>query len=81
MTDDYTCAAVQRALAEDAAISELGIDVVCRDDRVILSGSVESAARREEIARRVAEVVPDRGVVNEITVAPVYPPRRAEEVR
>ena len=81
MADDYTCAAVQQALASDPAIAEIGIAVTCEGRVLILRGAVESDARRQEIGRRAGEMVPDHQVRNEITVIVVEPPVTAEEVR
>lgn len=80
MTEDYTDALVQRALAEDDAIAELGIDVVDQDDCLVLSGHVESEQRRDDVRRRVAELCPDRRIVNEIVVVAAAGPVEPEEI-
>lgn len=80
MVDDYTCAAVSQALVSDPSIAEVGILVTCEGDVLILRGTVESDARREEIERRAAAMVADHRVRNEITVPDVEPPVTAEEV-
>lgn len=79
MTNEYVDAAVQRVLAEDE-IAQLGIEVTSRGDRMVLQGTVGSEQRREEIARRVAQLVPDRIVQNEITVVRAHAPEAAEEL-
>ena len=81
MVDDYTCAAVQQALASDPSIAELGIAVTCEGSVLILRGTVETEGRREEIEHRASAMVPDHEVRNEISLAVMEPPVTAEEVR
>lgn len=78
MTDEYADAALRRLLAEDAAIAELGIDVDSHGERIVLRGYVESEQRREEIARRVCDLMPGRLVHNEIVVISAGPPSGPE---
>jgi BON domain len=81
MSHEYTDAHLQRVLAEDVRIAELGIDViVSRDDTIVLSGQVESADRCQAIEDRVREECPDCRIVNEIVVVSTDPPVRAEEL-
>jgi hypothetical protein len=79
-TRNWDEAALQRMLAEDDNLAELGVDVVRRDDTAVLTGQVESAHRREEIARRVAECLPGVRVRNDIVVVPVAAPTGAEDL-
>jgi hypothetical protein len=71
-------AALQRLLAEDETVAELGIDVTRRDRTVVLSGQVESAERRDEIGRRVAEYLTGDDIRNDIVVVPAPPPAGPE---
>ena len=81
MSHEYTDAHLQRVLAEDVRIAELGIDVtVARDGTIVLSGQVESAERCQAIENRVREECPDCQIVNEIVVVSTDPPQRAEEL-
>ena len=75
---DYDEAALQRLLTED--VSEQGIEVARGEGAVVLTGQVESADRRDQIARRVAECLPDHEVRNDIVVVPVQPPTEPEEL-
>jgi hypothetical protein len=72
MKEEYMMARVQRVLAEDD--SELGIDVVRRGDHYVLIGEVESEDRRQEVAAKVAEHMPELEVRNEIMVTRVTKP-------
>ena len=80
MTEEYADAQLQRAIAEDAGIAELGIDILTRGDCVVLNGHVESAQRRETIERRVTEHLPGYRLVNEIVVLKAEAPGPAEEL-
>lgn len=76
--DEYADAQVQRHLAEDDDIAELGIDILRRDDVIVLRGEVETAARRDAIGQQVATHYPGRSVRNEIHVIQVHVPAEAE---
>ena len=79
MSHEYTDAHLQRVLAEDGRIAELGIDVtVGRDETIVLSGQVESAERCQAIEDRVREECPGCRIVNEVIVVSTDPPNRAE---
>jgi osmotically-inducible protein OsmY len=77
---DYVHAEIKRALAEDAAIAELGIEVVARGRQFVLRGHVESPNRREAVQRLVCDRVGEYRVVNQIVVLGVDPPERAEKL-
>jgi osmotically-inducible protein OsmY len=77
-TQAYDEAGLQRLLTEDIDLAEQGIEVTRRDGVVVLTGRVESEARRVEVARRVAECLPDHEVRNDIAVVPVHPPGEPE---
>jgi HSP20 family molecular chaperone IbpA len=77
---EYTEAAVQRLLAEHAAISEQSLEITHREDVLVLRGEVESAQRREEIVRLVSERFPMLRVHNDIGITRCEPPREPEEL-
>ncbi|RKR87992.1 hypothetical protein BDK92_2295 [Micromonospora pisi] len=78
--DDYLEAAVQRLLTENADIAEQGINVVRRDQSLVLYGEVESQQRREEILRRVAETYPDLPLKVDIGLIRAQAPTEVEEL-
>jgi hypothetical protein len=75
-----TDAEIHRLLAEDEHIAELGIEIICREDSVVLRGDVVSPARRETIAAAVAAHFPGLAIHNDIVVSPVKPPAEAEQL-
>lgn len=77
----YQVAAVRRALAEDDRTAEQGIKVTVRGDTILLSGDVECARRRDEIAEVVHEVVPKMRIYNDIKVTEAGEPTGREEFR
>jgi hypothetical protein len=64
--DPYLPERIRRALTEPDAVGELDVQVVVRAGRVVLSGNVADARRRDEITGIVQEIVPDLVVCNEI---------------
>jgi len=73
VTGEHRAAALQRVLAEDPAIAELGIDATigqtpAGDVTIVLSGQVETAERRSAIEQRVRDEAPDCHVVSDILV-------------
>ena len=80
MSAEYDEAAVQRLLAEDSGIAELGIEAHCREGVLVLMGAVESPQRRAEIERRVADLIPHTAVRNDIAVTRTQAPTDAEEL-
>jgi hypothetical protein len=79
-TPQYDEAALQRLLTEDGEVAEQGIDVIRREGAVVLTGCVESEARREQIAARIARCLPGHEVRNDIVVAPVQRPAEPEAI-
>ncbi|MFE9205010.1 hypothetical protein [Micromonospora sp. NPDC007230] len=67
-------------LAEDPAIAEQGITVVCLERGLVLYGEVESPHRREEILRRVAERFPHVPITSDIGVIRTQAPSQVEEL-
>ncbi|MFJ8581289.1 hypothetical protein [Micromonospora sp. NPDC093277] len=80
LPDEYVEAEIQRLLAEDPSVAEQGITVVRREPGLVLYGEVESAHRREEILRRVAERFPDEPITSDIGVIGTQAPSQAEEL-
>ncbi|MFC0503072.1 hypothetical protein [Micromonospora costi] len=78
--DEYIEAEIHRLLAEDPAVAEQGITVVRRETGLVLYGEVESAHRREEIVRRVADRFPDVPVTSEIGVIRTEAPTQIEQL-
>lgn len=78
--DEYAEAELQRGLAEGDDLFEQGIDIIRRDDVVVVHGEVESDARRDAILRRVRDSFPGKQVRAEIVLIPVGTPAEAEDV-
>ncbi|MFI7573721.1 hypothetical protein [Micromonospora sp. NPDC049497] len=78
--DEYVEAEVHRLLTEDPAVAEQGITVARRERGLVLQGEVESAHRREEILRRVAERFPDVPVTSDIGVIRTSAPTEIEQL-
>jgi osmotically-inducible protein OsmY len=64
---EYVVAAVRERLAAGAA-HELGVDVAVDDDRVTLSGVVDTTAAHDRVLAVVAEIAPDYTVVDDLEV-------------
>jgi hypothetical protein len=79
--DQYKESQLQRVLAEDERISELGLRVShLEDNEFALSGEVESPKRKEIIEQVVHEKFPDLRVQTDIGVTRVNEPAEVEEV-
>jgi hypothetical protein len=78
--DEYVEAEVQRTLAEDIGVAEQGITVVRREHTLVLSGEVESPARRDEVIRLMGERFPDVAIEADIGVIRAGVPTEAEEL-
>ena len=79
--DQYTESHLQRILAEDERVAELGIRVVrLEESRLALVGEVESPERRAMIEQVVAEKFPDVHVQCDIGVTRVHEPDEVEDV-
>ena len=66
--DHYVTERIRSALAEDARVNELELEVSMAGGKVFVSGSVPSEERRVAVADVVREVVPDLEVQNETSV-------------
>lgn len=80
--DTYTESQLQRLLAEDERVAELGIRVIRLEEGggFALSGEVESPQRKELILRVVTEKFPDLTVHYDIGVTRVHEPDEVEEI-
>jgi hypothetical protein len=78
--DEYVEAEVQRLLTEEVSLAEQGITVLRREHRLVLSGEVNSAERRDEVLRLVREHFPDVEVQADIGVTRKQAPGEAEEL-
>jgi hypothetical protein len=79
--DTHTESQLQRLLAEDDRVAELGIRVIRLDDGgLALSGEVESTRRRDLIREVVAAEFPDVTVHCDIGVTRVHEPDDVEEL-
>ncbi len=78
--DEYMEAEIQRLLTEDVDISEQGITVVRREHSLILCGEVESEHRRDEIVKRVRQLVPGVPVSCDIGIIRAQAPSEVEEL-
>lgn len=79
--DQYTECELQRLLAEDERVTELGIRVIrLEEGGFALSGEVESPQRRELIGRVVSERFPDLTIHYDIGVTRVHEPDEVEEL-
>ena len=63
---EYAAEHVQDALAEQ--LSELGIQVTISAGKAFIAGDVATDARRDEIGRLAAELLPDHEVHNHVNV-------------
>jgi len=73
-------AEIQRLLAEHDRVAEQGVTVQRRENVLVLSGEVESEHRRDEIVRRVHELVPDVPISCDIGIIRAQAPSEAEEL-
>jgi osmotically-inducible protein OsmY len=66
--DDYLAQHLRDALAADARVSELGLDVALRHGELYVTGTVSTEERRAAVDAVAAEVAPGRAVHNATTV-------------
>jgi len=69
--DPYLAEHVREALAQDARVGELGVDVEISGETVILSGTLTTPERREAAAAVVHDLLPDHQIRNETEIADV----------
>ncbi|KNE78654.1 MULTISPECIES: hypothetical protein [Streptomyces] len=78
-TTEYRLAHLQERLAREGS-GDMGIRLEMRGGSLLLTGTVPSAANREEILRIVAEVLPDVPVRSDIGLTDHSAPGRPEEL-
>jgi hypothetical protein len=79
--DTYAESQVQRLLAEDERVAELGIRVIrLEEGGLALCGEVESPQRKELIEKVVHEKFPDLTLRCDIGVTRVHEPDEVEEL-
>jgi hypothetical protein len=76
----YTAARIQRRIAEDDRVAELGIHVDVRGDEVFLHGQVGTEERRRMIGVVAGEGEPGLRFHNEINVVEVRDPTGEEQL-
>lgn len=64
----YLVGKIREALAEDARVNELDIQVTVAGRKVFVSGNVTTADRRKAISTVLAELLPGYDVHNEVRV-------------
>ncbi|MCA1832015.1 MAG: BON domain-containing protein [Actinomycetota bacterium] len=64
----YLVGHIREALAQDARVNELTIQVTIAGEKIFLTGNVATAERRDAITEVVGEVAPGYNVHNETTV-------------
>lgn len=74
----YTAQHIKDALAHDARVGEMTLDIAVRGDKVFVTGQVPTAGRRDAIPEVVATIAPGVEVVNEVTVVPCDEPEGQE---
>ena len=65
----YQAEHIREALLRDPAVGELDVHVAIEGDRVIVTGNVSTQDRRDAIDAKLAELLPDRDVRNEVSVS------------
>ena len=84
MKDDsieYDLQEARKAVVEDPAVGELGIDIELAGSKVLITGTVPTAARRKAAEAAVTRVLPDMEIRNEIDVADhLQSPTTAEDL-
>jgi BON domain len=75
---EYICERIRHALANDPRTAELGVTVTDLHGVLVLSGTVASHARRNEIAAVAQEAASGRELSNDIAVGELTPPTQVE---
>jgi BON domain len=63
-TPEYLIERIRRSFAEDPRLNELELQVNVIDDRVVVTGRVQTEDRRQAVTQVLRELVPDRRVEN-----------------
>ncbi len=78
--DDYALQRLRDALANDARVAEMGLQVDVAGGKVFLTGQVATAERQAAVGTVAAEVLPDYEVHNQTSVTPVGDRPRVEKI-
>jgi hypothetical protein len=78
---EYVRAEVQRALAADPMLAELGVEIAVSDTAIELRGAVATEERRAHALELVGRLFPDRVVQDALTVPELEAPTESEAVR
>ena len=77
--EPYLAERIRDALACDG-VAELGISVSVSGDRVLLTGDVATAERKQAVTEAAAPLVEGRTLHNAVTVAHLTEPEEREEI-
>ena len=64
----YRAERVRESLACDPGVSELGLEVVIVDERIVLRGAVTSERRKAHVLEHVQRLCPDLEIGDELRV-------------
>jgi hypothetical protein len=78
--EDYAIQRLRDALATDARVGEMGLEVRMVAGKVFLTGQVATAERRRAVGTVAAEVLPDYEIHNETDVIEVGDHPRVERL-
>ena len=70
----YSAIHLKEALAADARVGELGLQVDLRGQEVFVSGTVSTAERRSAVEEVIGELMPEAVIHNATTVPPLDEP-------
>jgi osmotically-inducible protein OsmY len=77
---EYLVAHIREALAEDGRTAQQDLKVLVSGNRVVVKGECLSEDRRDAIEEVVRAAAPDHELANQVRVAPMRGPERAEEI-
>ena len=77
---DYAIQRLRDALAADARLAEMGVQVRMVGGKVFLTGQVPTVERQDAVGTVAAEVLPDYEVHNETVVTTVAEGPRVERI-
>ena len=78
--EDYAVQRLREALATDARVAEMGVQVRTVAGKVFLTGQVPTEERRHAVGEVAAEVLPDYEVHNDTVVTAVAGEPRVEQI-
>lgn len=77
---EYVCERVRHALAMDPRTAELGVSVSDLHGVLVLSGTVATQARRDEVAAVARESAAGHDLSNDVAVSELTPPTQVEQL-